>query len=142
MYKNIMTSRKRTILFSGLLLTTFVLIGIIFRWAWLSNRYATVLNDQLATSQMARTDAATAEFGAELSSEEAVMQAKIARSRELAAQSEAADERDAALKVLLAVELLKALNGQDLSNPYPSWIQQSLYDFTRQYRRLASDWTE
>ena len=34
------------------------------------------------------------------------MQAKIARSRELAAQSEAADERDAALKVLLAVELL------------------------------------
>ena len=123
-----MTSRRRTILFSGLMLSALVLIGIMFRWAWLNDRYAAALSDQLATAQIAGTDAATAEFGAQVSSEQAAMQVKIARSRELAAQSRVTDEQDAALKVLLAVESLKALSGVDTSNRYPVWVQQSLYD--------------
>jgi len=121
MQTNIVLSYNKRILFSSLILVALILIGVLFRRAWSSDQYATSLGYQLATEQAARSES-------QALSEQAIMQAKISRSRELAAQSGVADNQDAALKVLLAVESLTALNGVDTSNQYPSWTQQSFYD--------------
>jgi WD40 repeat protein len=121
MQKNIENLSKSRILLFILIPVLLVLIGVLCRSALLSERHVSILANQLATEQAARLEAQSL-------SEQTLTQLKISRSRELAALSGLADDRDAALKVLLAVESLKALNGVDISNPYPSWTQQSFYD--------------
>jgi len=121
MQTNIANSRKNRILLFILILVMLILVGVVFRHTWLSEQNATMLTGQLATAQVARLEA-------EALSKQAVLQAKISRSRELAAQSGVADEQNAALKVLLAVESLKALKDVDTSSQYPVWTQQSFYD--------------
>ncbi|MBI5297220.1 MAG: WD40 repeat domain-containing protein [Chloroflexi bacterium] len=121
MQTNTSNSRKSRFLLFLLIFFMFILIVEAFRNARSSEQYAATVNNQLSTEQAARLDA-------QVLNSQATVQIKVSRSRELAAQSGVVDEQNAALKVLLAVESLKALNGVDTSNQYPTWTLQSLYD--------------
>ncbi|HNC09564.1 MAG TPA: WD40 repeat domain-containing protein, partial [Anaerolineales bacterium] len=121
MQTNIAKSRKNRILLFILTLVMLILTGVVFRRTWLNEQNTATLTSQLATAQAVGWET-------ELLREQAVLKTDISRSRELAAQSSVADEQNAALKVLLAVESLKALKGVDTSNQYPLWTHQALYD--------------